>query len=78
MSTGKLDYAQLKEFLKRNIEGHITQREERLQVLDAHFNKDIKEKPEIGERSRRLARDMSAENAERFHVRPWIRNPSQT
>jgi len=39
--------------------------------MDKHFYRDIKQKPDIGDRSRKIMRSITPESVQRYNVRPW-------
>lgn len=61
-TTRSLDTDQLKSFLKRNLDEHFSQKQARLQAMDQHFYRNLKSKPTIGERSRKIMRSITPEN----------------
>jgi hypothetical protein len=39
--------------------------------MEKHFYRDIKQKPDIGDRSRKIMRSITPESVQRYNVRPW-------
>jgi hypothetical protein len=68
----------LKDFVKRNVEDYTRYKQERLKAKDSYFYKDLKAKPAINNRSKKIVRSISATNAEKFSLRPWTQKSALT
>ena len=39
--------------------------------MDEHFYRDVRQKPTITNKSRKIAKSISVNNADKFNMRPW-------
>jgi hypothetical protein len=68
----KMDQQQCKDFVKRNVEDYQTFKQDRIKAKDTYFYRNMRAKPEINERSRKIVRSISEMDAvARFQLRPW-------
>ena len=67
-----------KSFIKRNVEDYNKFKQKRLEAKDEYFYRDLRTKPHITERSRKIVRSISAQRASQFGIRPWTHNADRT
>jgi len=67
----------LNDFLTRNITEYNDYKEKRKKAMDQHFYRDVMQKPTITNKSRKIARSISVNNADKFNMRPWTATNTQ-
>jgi len=78
LSSRSMSSAAFKSFVKRNVEDFKKFKEARLEAKDEYFYRDLRQKPQITERSRKIVRSISAQRASQFGCRPWTQNADRS